>query len=135
MNLDVRSKQGRAPLVLLVEDDADCRDTIGDTLRDMGYDVLEATDGEHAMQLLLADDTPQVSLILIDLVLPGMSGRELHTLLKSNSRLARVPVILTSAGRPNGAENEVETVWLAKPFDATRLLTLVKDRLAATRPN
>jgi len=125
--------QGRAPLVLVVEDDADCRDTIGDTLRDTGYDVLEATDGEHAIRLLVDDDTPQVSLILIDLLLPGMSGQELYALLKSDSRLARIPVILTSAGQPNGAEIDVETVWLAKPFDATRLLTLAKERCAVAK--
>ena len=130
--MDTPSVKGRAPLVLVVEDDADCRDTIGDTLRDTGYDVLEATDGEHAMGLLLADDTPQVSLILLDLVLPGMSGQELYALLKSDSRLAHIPVILTSAGKPNGADNEVETVWLAKPFDAVRLLALVKERCAVT---
>lgn len=132
MSLDIPSMQGRAPLVLVVEDDADCRDTIGDTLRDTGYDVLEATDGEHAMRLLLADDTPQVSIILLDLVLPGMSGQELYALLKSDSRLARIPVILTSAGKPNGADNAVETVWLAKPFDAARLLALVKERCVMT---
>ena len=125
-------QQGRASLVLVVEDDADCRETICDTLRDTGYDVIEATDGEHAMRLLLADDALQPSLILLDLLLPGMSGRELLELLKSNSRLAGIPVILTSAGQPCGAEKEVETGWLAKPFDATRLLAVLKERCPVT---
>ena len=114
--------------ILYVEDNEFNLKMVRQLLARTSYRLIEATDGEHAMRLLLGDDAPQVSLILIDLVLPGMSGQELHALLKSDSRLARIPVILTSAGRPNGAENEVETMWLAKPFDATRLLSLVKER-------
>jgi signal transduction histidine kinase/CheY-like chemotaxis protein len=60
--------------ILLVEDDADVRAYVSETLRELGYDVLEAGSGEEALGLL--DEHPTVSLILTDVVMPGMNGRK-----------------------------------------------------------
>jgi len=125
---------GRATVVLVVEDDEDCRETICDTLTDAGYVVHEASDGEDALRFLLDESTTDPEIIVLDLWLPGMSGRDVLKALKGHARLSRIPVVLTSAGRPCGADNEPETEWLAKPFDAEHLLAAVNAH-ACVRPS
>ena len=125
-------KRKRAPVVLVVEDDLTCRDALGETLKDAGYVVLEAGDGEHALRMLLDDDMPEPMAIVLDLWLPIMSGPELLKVLRGYHRLSRIPVILTSAGPPYRAETGGEAAWLPRPFEAERLLALVASCCAAT---
>jgi CheY-like chemotaxis protein len=73
--------------ILVVEDDADVRSYIVETLRGLGYDVLEAKNGESALRLMT--DNKNIRLLLTDVVMPGMNGRQLaeeamrrHPLLK-----------------------------------------------------
>jgi two-component system, NtrC family, sensor kinase len=61
--------------VLVVEDDADVRKYVVETLASQGYDVLEAAEAEGALRLL--DEIPSVHLLLTDVVMPGMNGRKL----------------------------------------------------------
>ena len=125
------ARTGRAPIILVVEDDEDCLETIADTLRDANYFVVEAVDAEQALRHLLAENVTQPKAIVLDIQLPGLSGRELLKVLRSHDRLCRIPVVLTSAGRPCGADTEVDTGWLAKPFDAEHLLSAVDEQLSA----
>ena len=68
-----RGKSGEC--ILVVEDDADVRAYVVETLETLGYDVLEAGDAEGALSLLNAHST--VQLLLTDVVMPGMNGRKL----------------------------------------------------------
>jgi CheY-like chemotaxis protein len=120
-------KRRRTPVVLVVEDDVNCRDAIRETLKTAGYIVLEASDGASALQILLADETPQPAVIVLDLWLPVMSGPELLKVLRGYHRLSRIPVILTSAGPPYRSDVIAEATWLAKPFDGEQLLSLVRE--------
>jgi CheY-like chemotaxis protein len=61
--------------ILVVEDDADVRAYVVDTLGDMGYDVLEARGGEEALRLM--KEYKGIGLLLTDVVMPGMNGRKL----------------------------------------------------------
>jgi DNA-binding response OmpR family regulator len=115
--------------VLVVEDDADCRENICNTLKDGGYAALEAVDGAHALRLLLADDKPEPMVIVLDLGLPIMSGPELLKVLKSYYRLSRIPVILTSAGPRYVGDVAANSAWLPKPFAEENLLALVNERV------
>jgi CheY-like chemotaxis protein len=56
----------------------------------------------------------------------NMSGPELMKVMKLHHRLQRIPVILTSA-RARDADVDTETTWLQKPFEAARLIELVRD--------
>lgn len=127
-------RRRRARIVLVVEDDADCRENICNTLKDGGYAALEAVDGAHALQLLLADDTPEPMAIVLDLGLPIMSGPELLKVLKSYYRLSRIPVILTSAGPRYVGDVAANAAWLPKPFGEENLLALVNERCGALEP-
>jgi len=61
--------------VLVVEDDADVRGYVVETLGNLGYDVREAGDGEAALRLI--KEQPAIALLLTDVVMPGMNGRKL----------------------------------------------------------
>ena len=61
--------------VLVVEDDVNVRGYVVETLQGLGYEVLEATNGEHALRLI--DEHKGVKLLLTDVVMPGMNGRRL----------------------------------------------------------
>jgi len=62
--------------ILVVEDDDDLRAYVSDVLRDLNYRVLTASSAQAALTLLLQDQ-PHINLMLTDVVMPGMNGREL----------------------------------------------------------
>ena len=67
---------GGTETVLIVEDQPDVRQMAGRALRAEGYKVVEAVDGQHALDVI-ASETPQVSLVITDLALPRLDGLEL----------------------------------------------------------
>ena len=130
-------KRRRARVVLVVEDDDGCRDEVRQILESADYVVLEAADGEQALRLLLSDRTPEPMVIMLDIWLPGMTGPELLRLLRSNERLARIPVILTSASHAFADYvriNATEAGWMPKPFDSETLLAEIGKR-CGTEPS
>lgn len=84
----------RKLVVLLVEDDHDVRDAITEALTVDGYRVLAVHDGQEALALL-AQLRPH--LILLDLMLPMVSGWEVLAEISSNRALADIPVVVVSA--------------------------------------
>lgn len=77
--------------VLLIEDDANIRATLGMLLRRDGYDVCEAASGEEGLEVFTAG---QPDVVLVDLLLPGMDGFDVTRELR---RASSVPVIVVSA--------------------------------------
>jgi two-component system OmpR family response regulator len=123
----------QAAIVLVVEDDDDCREVICETLRDASYVVIEAADAEEALRILLAEDGAKPQIIVTDLRLPGMSGLELIDVLGTHDRLCHVAVVLMSASRPWEAGAEEGAHWLEKPFDAEDLVSAVNEQRSALR--
>jgi two-component system, cell cycle sensor histidine kinase and response regulator CckA len=80
-------------VVLIVEDEPMVRSIMARTLRDCGYSVLEASDGRAALELLEADNRP-VSVVVADVVMPEMGGREMA--FRMAQRWPEVPVLFTS---------------------------------------
>ena len=81
--------------ILLVEDDFDVREALAETLRDEGYAVECAVDGVQALDYLRGGGRP--GLILLDLMMPRMSGSEFRMVQKVDPQLADLPVVLISA--------------------------------------
>jgi two-component system, chemotaxis family, chemotaxis protein CheY len=83
--------------IMIVEDDDDIRELVAGLLRHDGYDVLEAEHGARALELL-AEQTTRPCLILLDLMMPVMSGAEFLKVLIDTGRLSTLPVVVVSAG-------------------------------------
>jgi DNA-binding response OmpR family regulator len=79
---------------MIVEDDRDIRETLGDVLEQEGYEVELASNGADALAVL-HDATADV--IVLDLMMPGMDGAEFRTRQLAEPALASIPVVLLSA--------------------------------------
>jgi CheY-like chemotaxis protein len=111
--------------VLLVEDDEAARASLGDLLRDEGFEVVEARDGKVALDYVLSPG-PQPSIILADLHMPVMHGAALIEVLASYVRLAGIPVVIITAD-PEPLPNQPRSVVARylKPPPPEDLLALV----------
>src|SRR5690349_16993945 len=81
--------------VLVVDDDADIRETVSLILEDEGYEVQSAQDGAAALGVLRAGPLPDV--ILLDLMMPVMNGWQFREQQTRDPRLAAIPVVVLSA--------------------------------------
>lgn len=113
--------------ILVVEDEAPVRELLAATLTGAGYDVREAATGSVAQQQV-SDGDP--ALILLDWMLPGMSGLEFAKWLKRNERLNTIPVIMLTARddedyKVQGLDAGVDD-YVTKPFSTRELLARIK---------
>jgi CheY-like chemotaxis protein len=114
--------------VLVVDDDPDIRETLRFVLEDAGYPVYTAENGKEALAVLAAAEQPP-GLILLDLMMPVMSGDEMLKALKSVKALAGIPVtIVTASGAPMPP---LASGLLKKPVDLDVLLRIVARSCAA----
>lgn len=115
------------PVIAVIDDDAYIGDMLRELLEREGYDVLRAYSGTEAL-LLLENRTPD--LVLLDLMLPGLSGEDVLP------HLTGVPVIVLSA--KSGVEEKVSLLlggaadYLTKPFDTRELLARIAVQLRGT---
>jgi CheY-like chemotaxis protein len=112
-------------LVLVVEDDRDIRDTIAEVLRDEGYRVHLAANGSEALEFLRGGTLP--NLILLDLMMPVMSGWDFRSEQRKDGRLAAIPTVILSGDsgvRDKARALEVEAA-IAKPLGLDQLLQVV----------
>src|SRR5258705_13897959 len=86
----------RSGTILLVDDYADARATIRELLETNGHTVLEAANGQEALNLLVSRAS-SIGLIVLDLQMPVMDGRQFLKLLGNYVRLAHIPVVIVSA--------------------------------------
>jgi len=112
---------------ILMVDDEDLMLSMGQTvLSAFGYHVLTANSGQKALEILARRDTP-IDLVITDLVMPSMTGRELS---EHVNRLAPRARVLRISGLVRGGIAEDETTYLQKPFSSQDLLVKVKRALA-----
>jgi len=113
---------------ILMVDDEDILLTMGETiLSDYGYTVLTANSGAKALELITTGDKA-IDLLITDLVMPVMSGRELVERFREVSPATRV---LCTSGYVQPASQKDFTGYLQKPFTSQELLTRVKEILVA----
>lgn len=115
-----------APTVLVVDDERDFLDLTCCVLGDEGYKVEVAEDGQKAWKKLEDGLIPDA--ILLDIVMPNMSGVEFMDRLKAAERYAKVPVVLCSALHPDNVPRRTLSLCdacLFKPFELDDLLKQV----------
>jgi CheY-like chemotaxis protein len=120
-----------AGTVLLVEDNDAVRRMAREGLQRAGFEVLEAANGEAALRLA-ASDLDRISLLLTDVIMPVMGGKELAARLRA--RRPGLKVVFTS-GYANdttiGGAAHAAAAFLQKPFSPSQLASLVRDVLAS----
>jgi DNA-binding response OmpR family regulator len=109
--------------VVVVEDDRVIRESMQTLLEDEGYRVLSAGGGREALKLLRSVAPP--SMVLVDLMMPDVSGWDLIQEMHADARLSSVPIVIISAmGKALTPVAGVADI-LHKPFGARRLLSAV----------
>lgn len=116
-----------ATQILIVEDESPVRELLAATLMGAGYEVHEAANGSEAQQIV-GDEDP--ALILLDWMLPGMSGLEFAKWMKRDERLCAIPIIMLTARddenyKVQGLEAGVDD-YVTKPFSTRELLARIK---------
>jgi CheY-like chemotaxis protein len=112
--------------ILVIDDDDDFRGLVCDLLRKTGVAVLEASDCRRALGLLLSAQDVEPSLILLDLVMPGMSGWEFLAIVKSYIRLAAIPIVVVSGkSPPTEALRRATNDHVMKPIEPASFLATV----------
>ena len=125
-----------ADLILIVEDEADLVEALSWSFQREGFLVRTASTGQSA--LLAAAQDPLPDLILLDLMLPDLSGTEVCRRLKSAPRTERIPVIMVTArgeeiDRVVGFEVGADD-YVVKPFSARELVLRARAVLRRARP-
>ncbi len=116
-----------AKTILTVDDSASVRQMVGFTLKEAGYDVVEAVDGKDAL-----GKTKQltISMVITDLNMPNMDGIELIKNLRSCASYKFTPIVMLTTESQDGKKQEGKlagaTGWIIKPFKPEQLLAVVK---------
>jgi DNA-binding response OmpR family regulator len=113
--------------VLLVEDDLDIRDILQDVLEREGFDVVPAGNGKQALDFLTMNQPARADLVILDLMMPLVSGWEVLQRMRTDPSLASIPVIVLSAvtsDKPNGAHK-----FISKPFTLDMIFSAVRECL------
>jgi len=115
--------------ILIIEDDADIAESLHYNLRREGYRVTIAESGEKGLRLALDEKAPP-SLIVLDLMLPGMSGLELCRRLRRETQTKTTPIIMVTAKAAEGDKiTGLETGaddYIVKPFSLKELIARVR---------
>lgn len=112
--------------ILLVEDEESLRELVAFNVRNAGHDIVETDNGNDAL-MRLEEYLPD--LILLDIMLPGLKGDQLLSLIRSNHQFEKIPVIIISA---KSSEQDIVRVleagaddYLTKPFSMKVLLAKI----------
>ena len=129
------ARQGSRPRVLVVEDEAAQRDVLAYNLEAEGFDVETAENGDEAL-LLVDEGLPD--LLLLDWMLPGVSGIEVCRRMKMRRETCNVPIIMLSArseevDRVRGLEIGADD-YVIKPYSVAELMARARAQLRRTRP-
>lgn len=110
--------------ILVVDDNDALRENLVEALELEGFAVVAAASGESALEHLAAEPPPGV--VLLDLMMPGMSGRDLLSLIRANPRLEAVRVVITTGlSGPRARVAHADAV-LMKPFGVKELLAVLR---------
>lgn len=114
--------------VLIIDDDRELRSTVADILQEAGHQVASATSAEEALVRLKSGYRP--ALIIIDYLMPRMSGVQFLATCRLDPALQQIPAVLISGTTPDAASvaRTGAAAALQKPFSPEALLALV-DRL------
>jgi DNA-binding response OmpR family regulator len=116
-----------AKKILIVDDDPIILRLLASRLKNSGYDVVNAIDGESGLKKAIAK---KPDLVLLDIIMPGLNGFEVCKRLKENDKTKDIPVIMLTAlaGEKDLSKSleEGADCFITKPFSAVDLLHVIK---------
>lgn len=116
--------------ILVVEDHEDNRQILRDLLGSVGYEMIEAWDGEAALEKAPAENP---DLILMDIQLPGIDGYETTRRIKADPVTAATPIIVVTSYALSGDEEKARAAgcdaYIAKPYSPRQLLAKMREFL------
>jgi two-component system, sensor histidine kinase and response regulator len=107
------------PSVLVVDDEVDIRESLREVLEEEGYEVTVACDGQEGLAGLRRR---KPCAVILDIIMPVMSGTEMYAAMQEDPALASIPVIVSTSD-PSRAPSGV--LIMKKPVDLSRLLAAV----------
>jgi two-component system chemotaxis response regulator CheY len=114
--------------VIVIDDSQTIREQVGTTLRQAGFEIVEAVDGVDGSEVI--GRTPDAALVICDVNMPNRGGLELLEDIRKDDRWKALPVLmLTTEGQPQLIERARKSGakgWLVKPFKADLLLAAVR---------
>ena len=110
--------------ILVVDDDPATREAVAELLRDQGYHVSLAANGQQALSVCRSQSNPD--LILLDLQMPVMDGVEFAKHKEGDPDLARVPVCVMTAFRDSMSIPTGTSAVLRKPLGSTELISVAR---------
>ena len=129
MQIKDRKTENRQPVILFADDDKICLDVSVQMLQKLGYTVMEARDGQEAIEVY-ENNQDRVDLVILDMKMPDNGGHTFEQLRKINADLK---IILISGYTKDYGISELEKQgcvgFLQKPFDAKVLSQKIRDAL------
>ena len=119
----MKEKNGNCETILVIEDDRDIREALKESLELEGYHVLAANNGKEGLDILKTLVTP--CLVLLDMMMPVMGGREFLNELKKDATLMPIPVFIVSA-IADKVNTEGAVGFIKKPADLDVVLKMVE---------
>ena len=116
-----------AKVIMTADDSASIRQMVGFTLKQAGYEVLEAVDGQDALDKL---NGAAVKMLITDLNMPNMDGIELIRKVRAQPQFKFMPIIMLTTESQASKKQEGKTAgatgWIVKPFKPEQLVAVVK---------
>jgi two-component system chemotaxis response regulator CheY len=113
--------------ILTVDDSSSVRQMVGFTLREAGYEVIEASDGKDALSKMTGKP---INLVITDLNMPNMDGIELIKSIRKNPIHKFLPILMLTTESQESKKIEGKqagaTGWIVKPFKQEQLLAVIK---------
>ncbi len=116
-----------AKTVLIVDDSTSMRQLVSFTLKDAGYEIVEAVNGRDALNKL---NGKKIEMVITDLNMPEMDGIELIRQLRNNSGFRFTPIVMLTTESQESKKQEGKRAgasgWIVKPFTPEQLIAVVK---------
>ncbi len=114
-------------LIMSVDDSESIRQMVRFTLKQAGYDVVEAVDGQDALKKL---SSCTIDMLIADLHMPNLDGIELIKKVRSKPQYKYIPIIMLTTESQTDSKQKGKaagaTGWIVKPFKPEQLLAVVK---------
>ena len=117
---EANGKVSQRKTLLVVDDEPDIRESLRDALEDEGYRVAVARNGKEALEVLRTLEKPFA--VILDIIMPVMSGAEFYAALQADAHFADTPVLISTSDASRAPSG---VLIMKKPIDLERFLDAV----------